>query len=194
MPTLKLPGLPELKTAYDQWNALKHKNNRAIAALLKDITPSAKSWAARHKINLQDTEELIDDAVLICLKKLQQGSFEWQQTPIKAYAFSVFKYLALNHLRKKQLKVVPLPDTLTTFVTSEEKEEEAFIMQLIREEIGPGAAQIISLFYFECYSDVEVVNQQLTSYRSINALKSKRSQLLKRLRKAVRLKNYCKVD
>jgi len=192
MSRLNQPSIPELKTAYDQWNALKHKNNRAITALLKEIIPLTKSWSAQHKINAQDTEELINDAVLICLKKLQKGSFEWQQTPTKAYAFSVFKYLAMNHLRKKQLKVVPLLDTLTNFVTSEENEEEASIMQLITEEIGPGAAQIIRLYYFQCYSDAEVVDERLTSYTSVNALKSKRSQLLKRLRKATSLKNYCK--
>jgi hypothetical protein len=100
----------------------------------------------------------------------------------------------MNHLRKKQLKVLPLPDALTTFVDSEKEQEEASIMQLITDEIGPGAAQIIRLYYFQYYSDAEVVNQQLTNYTSINALKSKRSQLLKRLRKAASLKNYCKED
>jgi RNA polymerase sigma factor (sigma-70 family) len=192
MPRLNLPSIPKLKTAYNQWNALKQKNNRAITSLLKEIIPLAKNWASGHKINAQDTEELINDAVLICLKKLQKGNFEWQETPTMAYAFSVFKYLAMNHLRKKQLRVVPLFDTLPTFTTSEENEEEASIMQVITEEIGPGAAQIIRLYYFQYYSDAEVVDQQLTSYTSVNALKSKRSQLLKRLRKAASLKNYCK--
>jgi DNA-directed RNA polymerase specialized sigma24 family protein len=190
MSPLNLPSIPELETAYNQWNALKKENNQAIQTLLADVIPLARRWAGRHGINPQDTEELINDAVLISLKKMQGGSFEWQQTPTKAYAFSVFKYLAKNHRRKKQMECVPFLDTVAAATASEKEGKEEPIMLLITNEIGYRAAQIIRLYYFQHYSDAEVIRQRLTNYTSINALKSKRSQLLKKLRKVATLKAY----
>lgn len=135
-------------------------------------------------------EELVNDAVLICLRKIQEGTYIFQDYSPVAYAVAVGRRLLANFFRKNRggfltLEEVVIADQNDPLQDYLRMEQRNFLEECL-SRLGATGARVVRLFYFEGYRDDEVVRLALTPFTTAKTLKSKRCQYLKKLREMVK--------
>lgn len=167
------------------FESLKKAETGAIQKLATQISFGARRAASNAKLSPEDAEELVNDALVITINNIRQGKFQFQNFTPAAYANGVLRKLIANRLRTKKLNTSPLSGTENIVDFSpeqylEKKEREQYIGKLLTQ-LGEGCQKLLKLKYFENFKDKEIISLGLTSFSSINSLKSKRSLCLKRL-------------
>ena len=138
----------------------------------------------------EEKEELINDATMLLLQKIQSGEYVFQGHDPATYAIEVTKRMLPNLLRKQKKNgnvdielVHHLPDTeVMTYFEHKELEEE---MALHLSKLGSNCQHLIRLKYFEAWKDEEIIQQKLTQYTTVGTLKVKRSECMKKLASVV---------
>ena len=169
----------------DFFDALRNAETKAIRQLAAKISFGAKQAARNAQLSAEDTEELINDALVITIKNIRLGKFQFQNISPTSYALGVIRKLIANRIRSKKPATAPLSGTenLVDFSPDEyfrKKELEQLLKRLL-SKLGATCQKIIQLKYYEGRKDAEIINQKLVDFSSINSLKSKRSQCLKNL-------------
>lgn len=164
---------------------LGQANTEAIKSLAQKIRPNIQQSVKRAQLPLQDIEEIMNDAIIVTIKAIRKGSFEFQSYHPAAYAKGVAKKLIANRIRSKKpsteaLENVYLHSAFNPDLYLKDKERQAIVGQLL-DGMCEGCRKILKLKYFHAYKDKEIIEQKLSPYTTINALKSKRSQCLKKL-------------
>ena len=167
------------------FQGLKRLDSTAIRQLSEKLSCCIKSITRIYLLPKEDIEELKNDAIVITLKKITEGEFIYQGPHPVAFTIVVFKGLLNNRLRKKNRNTVSMEFLEETVSFDPEqyfirKETEKIIAEVL-QELGEKCEQIIRLRYFDCLQDREVIDRKLTEYQTVNSLKSKRSQCLKKL-------------
>lgn len=167
------------------FNALKMADSTAIVELAQKIRYSTKQAAYNARLSAQDTEELLNDALVITIRNIREGKFQFMGISPAAYATGIVKKLIANRLRKKKLAIATSfeMEKLADFSPEEylEKKEKEQLVGKLLSKLGEICQKILRLKYFETYKDEEIIALKLTHFSSINSLKSKRSQCLKKL-------------
>lgn len=171
------------------YERLKALEPAAIRQLHANIFPIVHRIGKRNQCSQEDIEEIVDDALLICLEKLRTGTFVFQDVDSTVYAIGIAKKLLQNLCRKrkivfKSLDNFPEPADFDATHFMESKEQEKILCYCL-EQLPQPCNQVIRLRYYDSYSDQEVVEQQLTGYATVNSLKNKRKICLKYLRKKI---------
>lgn len=177
------------------FEALRTLAPKAIRHLSEKLLPLIHSVGGVYLLSREDIEELNNDAILITLQKLQDGSFQFQDYDPVSYALGVTRMLVANRLRKKNLNTVPMDGVKQEMdgveVDPEQyylhKESEKTIGQLL-DLLGNNCKQIIRLKYYDNFKDQEVIDRQLSPYSTVDSLKNKRSQCLRKLSELVKHK------
>jgi RNA polymerase sigma factor (sigma-70 family) len=135
----------------------------------------------------EDIEELRNDAIVITLQKMADGSFLFQGNAPATYAASVARNLLANRLRKQKQGTTTLKqedqqpaadlDPEQYFVQKETENALGELLNLLSEN----CQKVIRLKYYDNLPDREVIERQLTSYTTVDSLKNKRCQCLKKL-------------
>ena len=178
---------PNEKELYE---ALTRLEAKAIRYLSKRLKNALKNLKGIYLLSEQDIEELNNDAILVTLQKLTNGQLVFQGYSPVAYATAVARRLLANRLRKHQLDTVQL-DGHDRFVDLDpeqfylQKEVELALAQKLRK-LGSNCEQLIRLKYFYDLKDKEVIAQKLTPYSTVNSIKNRRSQCLKKLLELLR--------
>lgn len=164
---------------------LGQANTHAIKKLAQKIRPDIQQSVQQSQLPLQDIEEIMNDAIVITIKAIRKGTFEFQSYHPAAYAKGVAKKLIANRIRSKKprtetLEHVYLHSEFHPDLYMKDKERQAIVGQLL-DGMCEGCRKILQLKYFHAYKDREIIEQQLSPYTTVNALKSKRSQCLKKL-------------
>ena len=167
------------------FEALKVADSKAIRDLARKISYGTKQAVYNARLSPQDAEELINDALVITIRNIREEKFQFMGISPKSYALGIVRKLIANRLRKKKLATTALSgaETIADFSAEEyvqKKEKEQLIGRLL-QKLGEVCQKILKLKYFESYKDEEIIRLQLTSFSTINSLKSKRSQCLKKL-------------
>ena len=178
----------------DFFESLKNHESWAIQHLADRLTNFMPTIPSIYLLSKEDIEELRNDTLLITLKNLTRGTFQFQNLDPVTYALAVTRKLLANRLRKRGLKTEALEkqDVDSGFDPESyllQKECELAIGKLLKE-LGPNCEQIIRLKYYHNLRDKEVVQKKLSAYATINALKSKRSQCLRKLADLVKEKGF----
>lgn len=165
--------------------ALQEKNDKAIQFVQRKTMKTVFSMARFVGLSEMDSEEILNDAVIILLQKIENGAYQFQGYDPCTYLIEIGKGLIANVKRKNKrtFEDIETQYDLADFSNEryfEIKENETTIKKLLAQ-IGDNCQKLISLKYLEEYKDEEILEQKMTQYSSINTLKVKRSECMKKL-------------
>ncbi|MBV6441752.1 MAG: hypothetical protein EPGJADBJ_03441 [Saprospiraceae bacterium] len=167
------------------FEALGRAEPAAIRQLAAKIVTGVRQMSARAGLSPQDAEEILNDAVVITISNIREGKFRFMDFSPATYASGVARKLIANRVRVKkpaaqELDNLPLLSDMNPEAYVQDKERQKLVGQLL-QQLEETCRQLIQLKYFNTLRDEEIIDKQLTPFTSVNSLKSKRSQCLKKL-------------
>jgi hypothetical protein len=150
-----------------------------------------KSYGSISKIiknfNLpnEKTEDILNKSTVIFLQKISDGTYEFKGNAPSTYLIEIARNLAHAATRKSKF----VTDTIENHQNIADEETDNYAKQnenteLVRQllaQLGEPCSTVIRLQHIDGFSDEEVVNQGLTKYSTIDSLKMKRSDCMKKL-------------
>jgi RNA polymerase sigma factor (sigma-70 family) len=165
--------------------ALKAKSDKAIQFVQRKTLKTAASMSRFAGLSMMDNEEILNDAVIILLQKIENGAYQFQGYDPCTYLVEIIKGLIANAKRKNQrvFEDIETQYQLADMDTERYLEMKANenVLHNLMNQIGENCKKIISLKYLEEYKDEEILEQKMTQYANINTLKVKRSECMKKL-------------
>lgn len=167
------------------FQALKSLNNAAILCIQIKAMPTAHQLARRHGLPPDSADDMLNQSTLIFLRKIEDGSYQFQGHAPATYLIEIMKRVALMMTRKQQKPYELLenhadlhdPDV----EASNRQRESAELVRQFLERMGEPCQSVIRLHHIDGYPDEEVVRQGWTRYTTTDSLKIKRSDCMKKL-------------
>lgn len=167
------------------FGGLQAEESGAIRCLYTRVAPFVYKIARNGGLPDTDIEELIGDAIATLLLKIRSGAYVFQGYSPATFAVEVAKNKMMHRLRKlKKQQMEPLSEQ---FDQAEEEDNNPANWEAVEQlnrflnAISPGCQQLIRLKYLEEKRDKEVIEQQLTPYTTVDALKTHRARCMKKL-------------
>ena len=158
---------------------------RAILYLQDRGRATAARLVREAGLPTETTDELLNQATLIFLRKIADGGYEFRGHDPLTYLVEVAKRLVLAATRRKNPDLLPLEQVGTLPDPDQEernrRRDAAELVTTLLDRLGDPCAHVIRLFHIEGYSDREVVELKLTDYGSVASLKVKRSSCMRKL-------------
>lgn len=161
---------------------LKSENSKAIHYLFHRVTTPV--FQICRSINLQDemAEELVSDSILIFLQKLQNEQYVYEGIDPIHYILEIARRNANNYnrtkIKHKAVELTQSHDVAESPPTLEDLNQE---MLNLLKMLGTNCERLIRLKYLEEFKDAQIIEQGLTQYTTIDALKNNRSKCFKKL-------------
>lgn len=176
------------------FEGLRKLDNAAILCLQVRASASVKKIVAGYGLADEKAEEILNSATLVFLHKIGSGAYQFQGHSPLNYFLEIAKRQALMATRSLKKATAPLenlPETADPdHVGLLRRNEAAETVKHLLDQLGQPCADVIRLHHIEGFSDEEVVTQRLTKYSTIDSLKMKRSDCMKKLiQLATRWKN-----
>ena len=185
---------PIVSNNYQLFESLKSLDRQAIRHMSNRLLVAIKALPGIYHFQKEDIEELRNDALLITLKKITSEEFVFQDYDPLSYAMGVARKLFANMIRKRKLNTIPLQEfDKASDINPEkyylQKEAETVLGKLLKT-VGENCEKIIRLKYYDNMKDQEVIDKKMSIYSTVNSLKNKRSQCLKKLSELVKEKGF----
>jgi DNA-directed RNA polymerase specialized sigma24 family protein len=167
------------------FDALQQRQDKAIQFAQRKTMKTVANLSRFAGLTEMDSEEILNDAVIILLQKIESGAYQFQGHDPCSFLVEIAKRLISNAKRKNQRifedieNHFELADTDTERYL-ESKSNEKILLDLL-SQIGENCQKLISLKYLQEFKDEEILEQKMTQYASINTLKVKRSECMKKL-------------
>ena len=167
------------------FEALELRQDKAIQFVQRKTIKTIASLSRFAGLSELDSEEILNDSVIILLQKIESGAYQFQGYDPCTYVVEIAKGLIANAKRKNKRV---FEDIETHFELADNETEryleikanEAIVAALLAK-IGENCQKLITLKYLNEYKDDEILEQKMTQYSSINTLKVKRSECMKKL-------------
>lgn len=164
---------------------LRNADAGAIRELYARIAGTIHNVASYWQIGSQDVEEIIQDTLLITIKKIRDGSFQFMGFDPATYAVQVGRGLLLNLCRKRKLphdSIETQPNLADTDAhLFAEKKEQLELLEQAMSRLGASCRQLIRYRFFENLTDEAVLRLGTTPYSDANTLKTSRNRCMKKL-------------
>jgi RNA polymerase sigma factor (sigma-70 family) len=167
------------------FEALKKQEPSAIVELRDRIWPALLRWGKSAGTPNIDLEEIVQDALVLSLRKIESGQYQFLGTDPAAFTAVIAQNLLRNFLRKKQPHLneigewdKPADDDIETYLNGKDIRRQ--IAELM-EKIPGNCRNLLRLHYFDELDDKEILARKLTTYSTIESLRSKRCECLKKL-------------
>lgn len=172
------------------YNALKAEKTDAINYLAKKVRPTIKAMARNRHLPKEEDEDLINDSIMVLLLKMRDNKYKYDGHSPATYVIEVANWLILNRYRGNKAKLNDtmfdndkLPGLIDTDALNYQKQKESMdeLLHLINEHLGPACRDIILYRFVYEHPDEYVIEQKLTQYQSVAALRNARCRCLERL-------------
>jgi len=172
-------------------NAVRKGESKAILYLQDKSAGFMQKLLDQNHLPRHLSGEVLNDACIILLKKIRAPEFELQSAKLSTYFLEIVKYVVLNKTRGRQYtRNADIDDQqhLQDHTVQEyfERKEHIELIDRLFQNIGPPCSDIIRLKYLDGYADEEVVAQQLSAYSTVESLRVKRSDCMKKLKDMVK--------
>lgn len=163
---------------------LAREEPEAIRQLSQQTAPIAASVSRQFRLSAEEAQEIHCDCILIMIQKIRNGTYSLQDDGPLPYAATIIRNLAKNYRRRadkhnhEPLDLVPEVMDLHAGYTQKEAVDR---LEALLERIDAECRKLISLKHLEGWSDKEILEKRMTHYRSIPAIKNRRSQCMKTL-------------
>lgn len=167
------------------FHGLKSLDNAAILCVQTRVMASARKFAKQYGLPPDSADEVLNQSTLVFLKKIQDGSYQFQGHAPSTYLVEIMRRVALMMTRTQQKSHEALeshhdlhdPDV----EAAHRQRESADLVRQFLAQIGEPCQSVIRLHHIDGYSDEEVVRQGWTRYSTTDSLKIKRSDCMKKL-------------
>lgn len=167
------------------FEGLKEEDNEAILYAQLKVLPMVKKLTKEYGLPAEQVDDILDQSTLILLRKISDGSYQFQNHAPTTYFIEIARRVALMATRSLKKRTQPLdkvPETsYPDYSAFLQHEEAAEIVKLLLDKLGPPCDQLIRLYHIDGLSDEEVVKEQLTRYSNTDSLKATRSNCMKKL-------------
>ena len=175
------------------FHQLQELDNRAILYLHQKTLNHLKAKNFTSRVTIEDAEELANDAVMLVLQKISNGDYQFQGFNPLTYTFIVADNLLRNFSRKKrffycsieEVELSKAPEVESYFA----KKEKRLKIGKAMSALSPAGQQVIKLKFFDGLTDKEIIEEKLTIYSTVDSLKNRRCQHLKKMANYMRLQN-----
>ncbi len=167
------------------FEGLRRLENAAILCVQTKVLNTVKKLVRQYGLPPEQADDILNQSTLIFLRKIEDGSYQFQNHAPSTYLIEIARRLAMSATRaqKKAPEALEnhydLPDP-DVEVNSRFSEATETIRHLLAQ-MGEPCGQVIRLHHIEGYSDEEVVHGNMTRYTTIDSLKMKRSNCMKKL-------------
>ncbi len=168
-------------------NEVRRGDSKAIIFLQNNASGFTRTLLEQKKLPEHLKSEVLNDASIIVLKKIREPGFTLLSAKLSTYFIEIVKNVVLNKTRGRQFAGNDSLDDqhhLSDQSVEEyyaRKENIELINRLLNDIALPCSA-IIRLKYLDGYADEEVVQQQLVPYSTVESLRVKRSDCMKKLK------------
>ncbi len=179
------PASTRFATHEALFEGLKDEDNEAILYAQLKVLPMVKKLTKEYGLPAEQVDDILDQSTLILLRKISDGSYQFQNYAPTTYFIEIARRVALmatRYLKKRTQALDSVPETSDPdYSAFLQHEEAAEIVKLLLDKLGPPCDQLIRLYHIDGLSDEEVVKEQLTRYSNTDSLKATRSNCMKKL-------------
>jgi hypothetical protein len=164
---------------------LKNTDGAAIACLQDKAMVMTKKIIRGYGIADDQLDIIINNSILTMLNKIASQDYVYIGNNPVNYLLEIVKrnaLMATRSIKRESIPIDELPDLLDSDIARFQKNEESasLLMELLTK-LGEPDATIVRLHHIDGYSDSEVIELGLTKFKSIDSLKVKRSESMKKL-------------
>lgn len=168
------------------FDALGRADASSIRLLVRKISTDINRMAKRANLSPEDSEELINDVLVIIISGIRKGNFQYLDFHPAAYALGVARKLIANRARKNKTGTVELDQNMAVYSdfspeTYLKNKERQLLVGTLLNQVSDVCRSLLQMKFFEQLRDNEIIEKGLTPYNTVGSLKSKRSQCLKNL-------------
>lgn len=167
------------------FDGLKNQEHYAIVYLQVKAWKSVSKIVDRYGLPADQSDEILNRSTLIFLQKIESGAYQFKGNAPLTYLVEIAKRLALMATRSRQ-KTTEALDDHTELADLEldaelKRKEAADVVDHLLKGLGSPCQEVIRLHHIDGYADEEVVRLGLTKYTTVDSLKMKRSDCMKKL-------------
>jgi RNA polymerase sigma factor (sigma-70 family) len=178
-PTHKYPTNEQL------FDGLVRQESAAIVCLQDKAYHAVSKFVKIFNLPNEKTDEILNQSTFIFLQKIMDGEYEFKGNAPSTYLIEIARNIAHAATRKSKF----VTDTIENHqniadVETDNHAKQNENIELVRQllgQLGEPCSTVIRLQHIDGFSDEEVVNQGLTKYSTIDSLKMKRSDCMKKL-------------
>ena len=167
------------------FDGLRRLDNKAILCVQTKAINSVRKFVHQYRLPSEQADDILNQSTLIFLRKIEDGSYQFQDHAPSTYLIEIARRVALMATRSQK----NAPETLENHhhladpdvETGNKRSESAELVRQLLDQLGQPCEQIVRLHHIDGYSDEEVVNQKMTRYSTTDSLKMKRSDCMKKL-------------
>lgn len=161
------------------FDGLKRENSDAILCLYEKVSGPVAQLARQFKLSNEDIEELTGDCIALMMLKIRTGQYVFQGYDPATFVIEIAKN-KVRHFKKSNWAELPemgdWPEETKYTDQSAIEKLEKLLMQ-----ISENCRKLIRLKYLDEMRDKDVIEQKLTQYTTVDALKNHRAKCLKKL-------------
>lgn len=162
---------------------LEREETEAIQCLSSRVSGSIFKIGKGYRLPDDDIEDLICDCITIGLQKIREGKYMFQGYSPATFIIEIAKNRARN-LRRSVLKHET--EDIDTIVERVDEPEyggvaETELLEKLLAQLEKNCQKLIRLKYLDERRDKAVIEEKLTQYTTVDALKNQRSKCLKKL-------------
>lgn len=176
-------------TAQALFEALETQNEKAISHVYQLLVPYIKQLCRCYPSLNDEVGIISNDVILLLLKKIKEGKYDFQGVSPMAYAFKIAQFKVKNAASKgKNWQYVDLDLAdyeMSTFSYQSDWENRDVVANMLRQL--PSTGRSILLLQMKGYSDKEIKEMGYTNFANENVIKVMRSRSKEKLEK---LKKY----
>lgn len=167
------------------FEGLKNLENAAILCLQTKALNSVRKFVQQYGLPSEQTDDILNQSTLVFLRKIEEGSYQFQNHAPSTYLIEIARRMALMATRSQK----KAPDALENhhhlsdpdIALNDQRNEATELVRRLLGQLGQPCEQVVRLHHIEGFSDVEVVQQKMTPYTTTDSLKMKRSDCMKKL-------------
>ena len=168
---------------------LRAGDSQAIIYLQDKANGFAANFLSKNKLPDHLLPDVLNEAAVIFIKKLREPGFSLHSAQPTTYFLEIVKYVALNKTRSSQAKRHESIEDQFHLADNSVEEYHARkarieLIDRLLGGVGVPCAVVIRLKYIEGFADEETVRERRTRYTTVESLRMKRSDCMKKLKEA----------
>lgn len=178
--------------------ALRQGNSGAIIFFQNKAMPSTRKLLQQYRLPEHLLPEVLNDASVIFIKKLREPGFALHSAKPFTYFIEIVKKVVSNETRKRQIgrheSIENQYDLSDSSIEDYHARKETIeLLNGLLSGAGAPCARVIRLKYIDGFSDEEAIQERLTQYSTVESLRQKRSDCMKKLKDRVASQKNIKI-
>jgi DNA-directed RNA polymerase specialized sigma24 family protein len=170
--------------------SLRQGNSEAVLFIQNKAKGFVVMGLRQHRLPDHLLHEVLNEGSIIFIKKLREPGFSLLSAQPLTYFIEIIKKVMSNETRKRQVGQHELLENQydlsdTSVEDYHARRDNLELLNKLLSGAGAPCEQVIRLKYIDGYSDEEAIRAGLTAYSTVESLRQKRSDCMKKLKDKV---------